>query len=429
MPSARSLALACLLMSAAALPARAHEVNAEPTRVNRAQPVAVPDPAAPRAADGGTWTLNGAIRARVDGLYDDADPRSGARRSSRYAGFDTLILKGAYESDTLFAAVQYHFYGGGFPYTREAGYRGIAGEVNFPAYAYAGWKLSATDSVTVGINQVPFAIVPYFGISYLETLGFPLGIEDVHNLGIKYSYTGPDLNWQLAYYPADGGKWVGISRDSARYSANLVAADAYVPFGSNNSERDMLVGRVEYTPYRTEAASITLGASVWHSRIRNIDTRRDGTKQQEALHAIATYGPWTVRAIGMRQDIDPRNPGRRDLVTLGSFDGSYTVATKGTFVSGELAYKIPEVGPFSAVVPYLNYSTFLKDKAAFRNSERVILGAALTVRDVAGLFLYPEIRFGRNDPYTGAGQYLTGLGPGGDDRWKTTVFTSIGYYF
>lgn len=81
------------------------------------------------------------------------------------------------------------------------------------------------------------------------------------------------------------------------------------------------------------------------------------------------------------------------------------------------------------MVPYLNYSTFLKDRTAFRDSERFILGAALTVRDIAGLYIYPEVRFGRNDPYTGAGQYLTGLGPGGDGRWKTTLFTSIGCYF
>lgn len=133
--------------------------------------------------------------------------------------------------------------------------------------------------------------MPYFGTSFLETLAFTAGIEEVYNLGIKYSHTEPDLNWQLAFYPSDGGNWFGISRDAARYTANIVTADPYVPFGSNNSERDMLVARVERTVYRSELASVTLGASVWHSRLFNTDTRENGSKQSEALHAVATYGP------------------------------------------------------------------------------------------------------------------------------------------
>lgn len=110
---AHGLVLAALLVPTGL--ARAQEVDAEPTRVNRAQPVAVPEPAKPAAAKAGGWTFGGAIRARADTLLDDADPVTGRRKTSCYLAFDTLMLKAAYDSDTLFAAAQYRFYGGDFP--------------------------------------------------------------------------------------------------------------------------------------------------------------------------------------------------------------------------------------------------------------------------------------------------------------------------
>ncbi|MCJ2142409.1 hypothetical protein [Methylobacterium sp. E-066] len=193
----------------------------------------------------------------------------------------------------------------------------------------------------------------------------------------------------------------------------------------------MLVGRAEYTLYHDTIASASVGASALHASLYNDDTSLYGSKQQEALHFIGTYGPWLTRAVVTRIDINPRNPGRRNgLITMGSFDGSYNVATKGWSVSGELAYKFtPNSGPFTEIVSYLNYSAYYKDRSDFRDSERYILGAALTVREVKGLYIYSEFRFGRNDPYTGIGNYGQGTGSGGTNRWATTYLTNIGYYF
>ncbi|MEH3117523.1 MAG: hypothetical protein PGN25_07925 [Methylorubrum populi] len=447
----RSLTLGCCLVvsGASGVVAQPQELDAEPTQLNRTQPVTVPEPkrkkirvappaavtptalSGPPVALDGKWTFGGALRARIDVNFDAANARTGAPDTRSYIGFDTLILKAAYDSSTFFGAAQYRIHGGAFPYTRVAGYKGYLGEFSFLQFAYAGVKLNANDSVSIGLQQVPFGLLPYFSTTFFETIGFVNGIEDLYNVGVKYNHTEADLNYQFGYFPSDGGNYFGISRNSARYSTNIVKADGYLAGGTNNVEQHMLVGRGEYTFFNSGDATATVGASILRSSIYNYDTQEYGSKQQEALHLVGTYGPWTLRTLGARIDIDPRNPGgANSLISVGGYDGSYNLATKGWFVSGDLSYKLsPEHGPFSELTPYVNYSALYKDRADFRDTERYMVGCVWVLREIPEIYIYTEARFGRNDPYTGAGQYAQGLGAGGDNKFKTSFYTNIGYYF
>lgn len=437
MRALRAGAVACaagLFLYASAVRAQdqtTQELDSEPTRLNRTQPVAVPEPAPrPDAAPGlpGKFTFGGAIRARYDWRFNDVS-RGGVPKASEHFDFDTLSLKAAYDSDTFFGAFQYRFYGASSIYGPLNGYKGYPGEVSFPMWAYVGYRLTPQDSITVGLNQAPFGLVPYFGASFIETLGFAMGLEEVYNFGVKYAHVESDLNYQFGFYPGANPNAFGISADSARYSTNIVRADSYVPFGAQNAEQNMFIGRAEYFVVKNDFASLAFGASIWHSDLYNFDTRRTGTKQLEGVHALATYGPWGFKGIYIRQDIDARNPIRNDLVTVGGFDFSYNMATRGNFVSGEVTYKIADpIGPFTAV-PYFGYSAYYKDKPGFRTSERFILGSAWTLTADPNLVIYTEGVFGRNDPFVGAGQFANGLAMGGDNRWKTRFIMNIGYYF
>ncbi|ACL62668.1 hypothetical protein [Methylobacterium nodulans] len=414
-------------------PARAQEVevDAEPNRLNREQPVTVADPTPPlpeRSDSIGKWTFGGTFRLRYDARFDDARP-GGDRRTSSHLSWDTLGLKLAYDSDTVFGAAQYRFYGASFLYSRRSGYEGYPGEVNFPMYAYVGYKLSPFDSITFGLNQVPFGLVPYFSTTWLETLGFAMGIEEVYNFGVKYSHVEPEYNYQLGFYPGANPNAFGISRDSARYSTNIVRADSYVPFGSDNAEQNMIVGRAEYFFIKNDFASLAAGVSIWHSDIYNFTTRQTGTKQLEAIHVNATRGQWGFKSIFARQDINPKNPIRNDLITIGGYDGSYNMATHGNFIAAEVSYKLQDdVGPFN-LVPYFSYSRYIKDQKNFRDSQRFVVGGAWTLKADPGLIIYTELVTGKNDPYVGAGQYVSGLAQGGDNKWKSSIYINIGYYF
>lgn len=387
-----------------------------------------PDPGNETAAKKtGGLDLGVVLRGRYDLRFNDVDA-AGGRRTSSHLSFDTLALTADYDSDSVFGAAQYRFYGGSFIYGKGAGYEGIPGEVQFLMYAYAGAKLSDRDKITVGVQPVPFDD-RYWGSSILDDLGFVYGMEEVYNLGIKYGRSTPDMRIELGYFPSSGPAVLGISDDAARYSTNIVRADSYVTDGSRNDERDMLIGNVQYKLIGSERFTLKATASAWLSSIYNFDTRQTGKKRLYAFSLNAASGPWYGKALMARQNIDARNPDNNDVITVGGFDASYNIAAKGTYVFGEIGRTI-DTGtfPFDLTV-YANYGRFMKQAAGFRDSERLDLGAVWKSKDGGRIKVFSEFLLGRNDPYVGAGQYLQGAGAGGDDRWKAAFFMIFGYYF
>jgi hypothetical protein len=145
------------------------------------------------------------------------------------------------------------------------------------------------------------------------------------------------------------------------------------------------------------------------------------------LHYGGKFGSLGVLAEIGKQNMSPRNPSAvgNDTVTFGAYDGSFNVASKGNFYSAEVNYALPWVfGPVKDINPYLNYSLFTKDKSGFKDSQRVIAGASFSA---GPLFIYTEMRWGKNDPYTG--DYVSGAAAGGEDKWKKAFYANIGYYF
>ena len=366
-------------------------------------------------ADGG-WTFGGAIRGRYD-YRSYVDPTV-----SRFS-FDVFRLKAGYDSSTVFGSVQYRFYGGAYPYD----YTSQFGRINFPEWAYVGYKVSPEHTITGGLNQVPFGLLPYASSTFYETLGNLMGIEDVHNLGIKYQYKSGPVDLQLGFYPTDGGNWAGTSRDGNRYTYNIVDADSYVVGGSNNEEKNLWVARGAYTFTHSEESSSEVGLSMMHSTIENHDTNEDGDRDAYALHYLGKFGRLGVMAEYARQDMDPKNPAAvgNKTVTFGGFDGSFNVASKGDLYSVDLSYATDWKWRFiSDVKPYVNYSIFVKDEDGFKDSERLLAGVQFSA---GPLYIYTEYRLGKNDPFTG--DYTQGAAAGGDDQWKRSLYMNIGYYF
>lgn len=369
-----------------------------------------------QADSDGQLKIGGALRARYDYSFDYAQNVS-------KLSFDTFRIDVNYDSSTFYGSAQYRFYGGAFPYD----YTTQVGRINFPAFAWLGYKVSDSTRIVAGLNQMPFGLLPYASNTFYQTLVNVVGLEDVHNLGAKFMYKSGPLDLQFGFYPTDGGSWAGTSKDGARYSVNVVDADSSVAGGSHNRERNIMVGRLAYAFQRSETASSELGVSVLHSTLRNIDTEDNGHRNAYAVHYGGKFGALGVLAEAGRQSMSPRNPSAvgNGSVSFGAFDGSFNVASKGSFYSAEVSYGLPWVlGPVNKITPYLNYSAFTKDGSDFKDSRRVIAGAHF---NAGPLFIYTEMRWGKNDPYTG--DYVNGAAAGGDDVWKKVFYANIGYYF
>ncbi|NMF96923.1 hypothetical protein GPA27_05925 [Aromatoleum toluolicum] len=370
-----------------------------------------------QAAEGdGELKIGGALRARYDYSFDN-DPNISK------LSFDTFRIDVNYDSSTLFGSAQYRFYGGAHPYD----YTDQIGRINFPSWAWLGYKVGQDTRLVAGINQVPFGLLPYVSSTFYQSLVNAIGLEDVHNLGAKVQQKFGPLDVQVGFYPKDGGDWTGTSRDGNRYSVNVVKADSYVTGGSDNKERNLFVGRVAYKLEHGKDASSELGVSALRSTLHNEDTDDDGTRKAYAVHYGGKFGALGVLAELGRQNMSPRNPSAvgNDTVTFGAYDGSFNVASKSRFYSAEVNYALPwTFGPVSNITPYLNYSVVTKDKSGYKDSQRIIAGAHFSA---GPLFIYTEMRWGRNDPYTG--DYVSGAAAGGEDKWKKAFYANIGYYF
>ncbi|BAQ75413.1 putative exported protein [Pseudomonas sp. Os17] len=358
--------------------------------------------------------LGGAVRARWD--YDPD-------RDIQTFNFDTAILSAKYSSDTWIGAAKYRFYGRAYPYR----YTDKVGDIAFAESAWIGYRFNPEQQVQVGLNQIPFGLQPYFGSTFFETLGNVVGLEDIEQIGAKYIQQSGDWNLQAGYYlrPAWQGKGTSNGRT---YSSVVSSADSYVADGSDNRERNTLVLRVARAVQLGDWAS-EVGVSGLTSTLKNNDTHNDGRRNALAVHYLGKNGPWGVQLQAARQQMSPRNPGTDELVTLGGYDGTFNVASRGNLYVADLSYDVDGKYLFdqiSGVKLYANYSAFDKSASDYKTSQRMILGSSFSL---SKLWIATEWLFGKNDPYIGGSSYAQSLGAGGSNQWENQVYVNIGYYF
>ncbi|WP_404547957.1 hypothetical protein [Dyella jejuensis] len=358
--------------------------------------------------------LGGAVRVRVD---EDAS------RGIHKWGLDTIMLSARYDSDSWIGAARYRFYGKDYPFQ----YVRRFGEISFAEYAWIGYRFDSSRQLQLGLNQVPFGLQPYYSGTFYETLGNVIGLEDVWELGAKYIQDVGDWNLQAGYYARTAWPGQGTSNGST-YSIVVTPADASVAGGSRNDERGLFVARavrkLELGNWDGEA-----GVSAMSSALYNRDTRRYGRRYAYAVHYAGSNGPWGVKLQYARQQMAPRNAGDSRSVSFGGYDGTFNVASRGNFYTGDLSYSIPGKfvgGWITGVKVYGNYSLYDKSQKDFRNSQRFILGTSFSLK---ALWIAVEWLNGRNDPYLGGSNYAQSAAAGGSNVWRGQFYMNIGYYF
>ncbi|MDF7675073.1 hypothetical protein PT277_07040 [Acetobacteraceae bacterium ESL0709] len=379
----------------------------------------------------GQLKIGGAIRGRYDLRFNDVTHNTTPqkRKTSKHLSYDTFIFTMDYDSPVIFGATQYRLYGGNFMYGKRGGYKDYPGEISFPLYAYVGAKINAANKITIGLQPVAFDD-QFYGSSFLNSMGFVFGLEETYNVGIDYAYTGKRYSAEIGYFPQTAPNAFGISRDSARYSVNIVNADSSVPGGTHNVERNMLIGRTRYQLLKWKEGDITATGSFWLSQVHNLDTHGNGLRRAFSFSLKGTHGLWYSKLLYARQDIGTANPrGYRHTVTVGDYDSAYNIAGKGNLFFVEIGRTI-HTGrwfPFDMDV-FADYNVFLKDMAGYKNSQRATLGIYWHNQSKR-LRIWSEVNLSKNDPYVGAGQFSNGAAHGGDNKYKKSFLIIFGYYF
>lgn len=362
------------------------------------------------AADGlyvGPLRIGGA--ARVNYAYKDWDEDW---KEEGELALDTLRINLDLQTNNLISSLEYRYYR-----DKHAG----GHEYSMLHHGWVGWKQDDWQ-VQVGVQQVPFGILPWASHNYFFQLAYYVGLEDDYDLGVKYIRDAGPWNIQLAYYLEDEGSWDGDSGDSARYSLDPV--DEGTAQGLEEEHQGNI--RVAYTMDHSDSHSTEVGTSLEVGGIQN--DYDDGIHYAAAVHVNETYGRWNLMLEAIRYEYSALDgdPDGGQSITMGSYDYPYNVASSGNLYSAGLAYGLPvEWGPITKLTFYNDFSILNKDDSGYSDSMQNVLGCSISA---GRFFTYVDIASGKNQPWLGP-NWSNGLASGGDDGWSTRFNINVGFYF
>lgn len=362
---------------------------------------------------GGTLDIGGAIRANY--AFGDYGAKTGA--PSRAEGddgnmsLDTFRINLDYTNDDFLAKAEYRFYNG----------------YHMLHTGWLGYDFDDGGQVQVGVNRVPFGPGAY-GVSqsWFFDQHYYVGLSDDMDLGIKY--TRPLGNWtfDVAYYYSDEGTWAGASKDSARYSYDIVNES-----GNGYEERNQFNVRGIYS--LTDATIPTdIGFSLQYGQLDSKGPQDDGDHYAASVHMVNKWNNFTLASQLTRYeyDVDAMQPlGTSDRVQFGAFDFPNTVAAEGWIPAVSLSYyhATPGIDWLDYVIPYVEYSAILKDESSFNDSELATIGAAW---GRGGWYIYTEVAYSNGNEFVGSETaFGDRLGTNADDDWMYRFNVNLGYYF
>lgn len=356
----------------------------------------------------GAVTISGTVRAN----YQNKD--YGEAASDQKIKFDAAILRLGYESPDWFGKLEYRCY----QYDTLCDFSTLV-------YGYVGYRFNSTDNITLGLQPIPFGPGRFWDSSFYAGINNTMGLQDALDLGVNYHFEmSTATKVDLAYFATDGGNYHGTSKDSARYTANVVTSSD--PLKTNLNEKNMWMARVDQNLkfLSTNDLKVSVGGSYWYSDIENKKTSAGGNRNTWAVFNRINYKNLNVVLTGGRQSISNKDTVSPASSTFGSFDGEYDIANKGYFYTVDTSYTFKNVKDLLNVTPYVVFSGFNKKEQGFNDSQRNIVGVAWDYKNVS---LYTEYLMSKNDPFVGG----TGssLAAGDDGKWNKLLNLMLVYNF
>lgn len=369
----------------------------------------VPAPAKIKVGD---LTIGGATRVNFAiGDYPDNGGASRAWSDDGNAALDTFRINLDYLSGPWVGKAEYRWYNG----------------YNFLHTGWVGYNFDEDSQVQVGVNRVPFGPGPY-GVSqsWFFDQHYYVGLSDDMDLGIKYRRVFGDWAFDFAYYAMSEGQYTGRSRDSARYSYDVVDET-----GNGYEERNQLNVRGIYTIPQAPVDT-ALGFSLQWGELDSEGPQDDGEHYAGSVHMVNKWDNYTLASqlTYYHFDVESGQPlGTDDLVQMGAYDFPNTVAAEAWIPAISLSYFLQTGGiPWlDYVIPYVEYSAILKEQSGFNDSELFTLGAAW---GHGGWYIYTDYVISNGNEFVGGNQpFGDRLGANADDDWQERFNINLGYYF
>nr|WP_319398349.1 hypothetical protein [uncultured Carboxylicivirga sp.] len=358
--------------------------------------------------------LGGALRFN----YNYSSWKEGHANTGGDFGFDVFRLnaKANYKGVNLNA--EYRFYSTGFG-------GGMLKQ------GWVGYDFSENSELQLGLTQVPFGLTTYNSNSWFFSLNYYVGLEDDHDMGVKYSTKQGNWDIDLAFFKnAEELRFGGNTDvDPGRYSYDLGSiADEDGNMTYRNREVNQFNAKFAYN-IGEGSVSQQIGASGEFGGIYNLDTQKTGSRYAFAGHYRLKAGQFGLNAAATYYKMNPNNPEGQDdrLVSMVAYGAAYMVAAEATTYTLGASYSVPvDWDPISNLTFYNDFGYMNKAISDFTNSYMNVTGVMVTSGSV---YTYIDYAMGKNQPWLG-NEWTHGLGVGNPDaEWEARFNINIGYYF
>lgn len=162
-----------------------------------------------------------------------------------------------------------------------------------------------------------------------------------------------------------------------------------------------------------------------------------------SLHAILKWNNWKLapQLTYYNYDVEYQVAGGGivdNVVTMGAYDFPTEVAAEAWIPAVSLSYyyETPQVAWLDYMIPYIEYSSIVKQESSFNDSELFIIGSAFAR---GGWYIYADMAFSNGNDFIGnrenslqqnnLGGFTSNFGENSNDAWSTRFNINFGYYF
>ena len=298
-----------------------------------------------------------------------------------------------------------------------------------------GWiayDFNKNDEIQFGLTQVPFGITQYNSNSWFFSLNYYVGLEDDHDMGLKFTHIGENWDYNIAFFKNAEELRFGSNSDvsNSRYSYDVGSIDLNGDGNLNirNKEVNQLNGNLTYK-IDNENAKHRIGVSAQYGGLFNLDTEETGNRYALAAYYELKAGKFGVKAQFSNYKYNPENlEGERDdVIAMTAYGAPYLVASEASIYTLGLSYSIPlKWGPVSSVVIYNDFGYMDKAESNFEDSMMNVTGAMFTAGNI---YTYFDFAAGKNQSWLGP-EWTNALAEGTPDAdWEMRFNINVGYYF
>ncbi|MEG9328262.1 hypothetical protein V6B16_09995 [Salinimicrobium catena] len=312
-----------------------------------------------------------------------------------------------------------------------AAYKGVYVNAEFRHYSesfgggmlkqgWFGYKFNEQDELQLGLTQVPFGIQQYNSHNWFFNLGYYMGLEDDHDMGLKFIHLGENIEYHLAYFK---------NAEELNFGNTSAVSPSRYSYDVAGNNKEVHQGIIKFVYKVGDSLQSRFGISAQYGGLYNINTKETGDHYALALHYEAFYKSWNLKSEAMLVAHNPQNEfgNSEKIITMAAYGAPYEVAADFNLYTLAVSRDVPvDWGPISNLQFYNDFGWMQKKEAAFEGSFMNVTGVLVTA---GNLYTYIDYAAGYNHSWLG-GNFVDDFAAGNPNaKWEARFNINFGYYF